>query len=184
MFTEDLARLRDSGRLAGIHTNSRDPAKFDVGRILAFDDDFFAMTSISKFGKLDGVILQENENIIQIDEGSSYLNMISALQRYYNEKPYAVSIGQYPVFDLLGYCHINSRIVSVEILGSGNNDVIGYVEELDIDKCVVRQIADDGKSDGTASILLKDITFLSCCSGAEVMLEVLSSELFDEVRKN
>lgn len=184
MFSEDMQKFKDNGKLVEVYTDERDTSKFEVGYVAAFDDEFFILLAVTKFGRLDGFILQETDNIVRVSEDTVYLKRISTLMRFYNEKQERPIIDKYPVYGLLEYCRANNRIASIDLLGSEYFDARGYVEELDIDKCTVKQVSDDGKSDGATSILLKDISYITCCSNAEVMLEILNSELFDEMHSN
>lgn len=182
MFSEELERCKASGKLIEVYTDDRNTSKFVVGVVLYNDDDLFVLSCVSEFGKPDGFLMLETEQIVKIGEDSIYLKKIGALMRYHHERQERIEIEKYPEYTLLDHCRSNNRIAAVELLGSGRIDARGYVEELDIDKCVIRQIDDDGKNNGTAGILLKDISTISCCSNAEAMLEILSSELFDEMR--
>lgn len=180
----ELDKYQEERTLVEVYTNAQDTTRFDVGYILAFDDDFFIMLTLSKYGRLDGFYLYKTENIIRICVNSKYLKKMTSLMRFYNEKQDIINIDKYLVYDLLDYCRINNRIVSVEILDSGNIDTRGYIEELDVDKCCIRQISEYGENNGVTSILLKDISEIKCCSSMEVMHEILSSELFDEIRSH
>lgn len=184
MFSEELSRYRDSNTLVEVYTNERDTSKFDVGFILASDDEYFIMLTVTKFGRLDGFVLQEVDSIVRVSADTVYLKKIATLMRFYSEKREKIPAEQYPVYDLLEYCRANNRIASIDLLGSEFSDAKGYIEELDYDKCIVRQVSDDGKSDGATSILLKDISYISCCSNSEIMMEILNSELFDEMHSN
>ncbi len=182
MFSDLLIRCQENKKLIGVYTNRQDLSKFDVGVVLAVDDDFLVLSSVSKFGKLNGLLLVELGSVVRIDEDSVYLKKINALMRYFNEKPEVFSAEQYLVYSLLEYCHANNRIAAIDLLDSGTYDAVGFVDELDTERCVIKQVSEFGKNDGTSNILLADITSISCSSEMEVMLEVLSSEMFDEVR--
>jgi hypothetical protein len=184
MFSSELQKLMESAKLVEVYTNENDTSKFDVGFIVACDDEYFIMLTVTKFGRLDGFVLQEVDSIVRISEDTVYLRKIATLMRYYNEKREKITVDQYPVYDLLEYCRANNRIASIDLLGSEYSDAKGYIEELDYDKCVVRQVSEEGKNDGATSIILKDISFISCCSNIEIMLEILNSELFDEMHSN
>lgn len=182
MFSDILKRCQEDKKLIGVYTNRQDLSKFDVGIALAVDDDFLILSSVSKYGKRNGLLLVEQDSVVRVDEDSVYLRKIGALMRYYSEKPEVLSAEQYLVYSLLEYCHANNRIAAIDLLDSGTYDTVGFIDELDTDRCVIKQVSEFGKYDGTSSILLADITSISCCSEMEVMLEVLSSEMFDEVR--
>lgn len=184
MFSDELQRYKESGKLVEVYMDEHDTSKFDVGFILAHDDDFFLMLAVTKYGRLDGYLLQEVDAIVRVSSDTAYLKRIATLMRYYNEKQERLTAGDSLAYDVLEYCRINNRIASIDILGSGYADALGYVEELDGERCIVRQVTEDGKSDGTTSILLNDISYISCCSNIEVMLEILNSELFDEMHSS
>lgn len=182
MFSDLLRRCQEDKKLIGVYTNLQDLSKFDVGVALAVDDDFLILSSVSKYGKLNGLLLIELDSVVRIDEDSVYLRKINALMRYYNEKPDVFTADQYLVYSLLEFCHTNNRIAAIDLLDSGTYDAVGFVDELDTERCIIKQVSEFGKNDGISTILLADITSITCCSEMEVMLEVLSSEMFDEVR--
>lgn len=182
MFSDLLLRCKESRKLVGVYSDRRDPTKFDVGIVIALDDNHFILSSVSTYGKLNGLLLYEVESVLRVDEDSIYLKKIAALMRYNNEKQEAFTADRYLPYSLLEHCRANSRIVSVDLLEGTTPFITGYVDELDVESCSIRQISEFGKPDGTASILLADVTCISCCSEYETMLEVLSSEMFDEVR--
>ncbi len=184
MFSDLLRQCQEGKKLIGIYTNRQDLSKFDVGVVLAVDDDFLILSSVSKYGKRNGLLLLEIDSVVRIDEDSVYLRKIGALMRYYNEKQDDFNADEYLIYSLLEYCHANNRIAAIDLLDSGTYDAVGFVDDLDTERCVIKQISEFGKNDGTSNILLADITSISCCSEMEVMLEVLSSEMFDEVRFN
>jgi hypothetical protein len=184
MFASELQKYKDNQKLIEVYTDDRDTSKFSVGRVIYSDNDFFILFGVDQYGRFDGHLLMETEAIVRISEDSLYLNKMASLMRYYNEKPEKLHIDQYPVYSLLDHCKQANRIVSVDLLGSGIVDAKGYVEELDFDKCVIRQVSEFGKSDGSAMLLLNDITYITFGSKDEVMLEILNSELFDEMHFN
>lgn len=182
MFTNELNKYMEQHTLVEVYSNPQDTSKFSVGYILACDESFFAMSSISKHGKLDGFQLKNTEDIIRLCEGTVYLQKMSTLLRYHNEKQASLTLGRDLVYDFLDYCKANNRIVAVEVVDSHFWDTIGYIDAIDDDRCTISQISDQGKSDGISYVITKDITNISCGSEDEVMLEILNSELFDERR--
>ena len=61
-------------------------------------------------------------------------------------------------------------IVSIELLDSGYDDVVGFVEIVSNDLCEINQIDSYGYYDGVSSIKLCEITQISCNSTDEQLL--------------
>ena len=70
----------------------------------------------------------------------------------------------------LSYGQEAGKIVSLELLSSGYNDLQGFVKEVAKDHCVLRQIEEYGEEDGTSIVELSGITRINCDSFEEQKL--------------
>ena len=65
------------------------------------------------------------------------------------------------------------KIVTIEVLESKNDDVVGYIHEIGDDFVTIKSIDTYGSYDGDTVIKLEDITHLICDSEQEATLDKL-----------
>ncbi len=174
MFFDELSEYKRDGILVEVYEDDRDLSKFYAGYIVACDEDFFIMSLISPRGRFDGFMLQEVRSIVSISHSTKYLKQLIAIKNHHNtEIKFQEFDGSDLLFGLLDYAQSNNRIVIIELL-SNSKLTSGYIIKLDDEKCTVRQIAEDGDSDGDSTVLLDDITQVNCESESSVELEILA----------
>ena len=76
---------------------------------------------------------------------------------------------------LLNFAHKEVKFTTIQLLDSGYSDVRGFVEEIVGDVVPIRKISDDGEFDGKAIFSLNDITYMSCASQEESVVELLAN---------
>lgn len=174
MFFDELSEFKKDGILVEVYEDDRDLSKFYAGYIVACDADFFIMSLISPRGRFDGFMLQEIQSIVSISHSTKYLKQLIAIKNHHNTDVKYNDFGSGDLlYGILEYAQNNNRIAIVELL-SNNKLTSGYVIRLDNEKCTVRQIAEDGDSDGDSTVLLDDITQVNVESESSVELEILA----------
>ena len=80
------------------------------------------------------------------------------------------------VADLSCFAQENHKVVSIELLESGNYDIQGFISEIKDTIITVEQLDDYGKKDGISIISFSDITSISCDSNEEIALTLLAEK--------
>ena len=80
------------------------------------------------------------------------------------------------VADLACFAQENHKVVSIELLVSGNYDIQGFISEIKDTIITVEQLDDYGKKDGISIISFSDITSISCDSNEEIALTLLAEK--------
>lgn len=161
-----LKRLKEEKKFVCIHTDRNNPSKFIFGKIIGVDEAFFAMSMVSPDGDYDGVIIKLNDDIVWVEQSVSYENkMIQLMQsRGYSEKE-VVFQNESVLLQGLYMANKKKELVSVELDHSGVDNVVGYVQSVDVDKCKMIQVDEYGQVDGISYFALRDFTqicFDSC----------------------
>lgn len=136
----------------------RDTDRFLYGKLLAVNDDEFALLMYTPSGMYDGVIVKRVEDIIRIEYDGQYeQKMQKVLSQNINFKDIIIDDSQI-AHSVLGLSLKQNKIVSVELLNSGINDVVGFVDKIHDNKCTLKLVDEYGYKDGYCCILISDIT--------------------------
>jgi hypothetical protein len=150
------------------------PDKFNYGRILACNDTDNAVILASPEGKYDGLLMIETDSITHIEYGGGYSTRMSRLIDEAGINAHAPDFKDEDIrSQMLRLSKDTQRVVSIEILDSGYDDVTGIVRSIDGD-CVSVNIFDTyGFPDGTALISMEDITQISLGGDRESTIQRL-----------
>lgn len=150
--------------------------KFAYGRIIALDETDAAIYLISPAGNYDGVIVVRVDSITRIEHGGLYCERMSKLisDNELDRFPYVYTSGSNSICEwILGLSAKNQKVVSIEILDSGYDDITGIVKNIE-DDCVCLQIIDKyGNPDGNAWAAIEDITQIAFSTETETTVECL-----------
>ncbi len=179
-FRNILERLYLSQQLALIYTNTEETDKFFAGYVNQIFSNQVIINNISPYGKYDGFCIKMLEDIYRVETESQYAKKIEILSQYYNVNHDAIEmINDNGIVSLLNYAKKYNKIVSIGLLQSEFVDVVGFIEEIDLQQCRIREIDQYGLEDGVCTIKIEDITYMSC-DGEE---EFSRSLLYDMQRK-
>lgn len=145
-----------------IYTDYDDMNKFCFGSVLAVNEKEIAIHLISPDGDDDGIVVMNTDDVIRVEVDGKYSEKMEKLCHgnvfnQYNLTDIADSI----LLSILSLANAQKQIVSVELLDSGYDDVIGFVESLEREVCVIKQIDEYGQEDGYSYISINDITQVS-----------------------
>lgn len=144
-----------------------DPLKFIYGRILAVNEDYIVILSVSQQGCFDGLIIKETKEIVKIEIDGLYCNKMNCLiTNDYCDYAEIDSSNENILDMVLLLAKEKQWIVSAEISNSGYDDAVGFVEVVD-DVCQFHQIDEYGMDDGTLFVPIELISSLSCNSEEE-----------------
>jgi hypothetical protein len=167
----ELSRIKKN---VSVYINAKDTSKFIFGRIICSDEEYFVARLLDPCGNYDGILVKEINEIVRIDSDDKYGKKIERLAEGKAGQDIELSLkGDNLVKEVLEKTRNENKIVSVEILHSGESDVIGFVESITENMCTIKQIDPYGEEDGVSHILLDDITELSYDSVHEDALSTL-----------
>lgn len=135
-----------------------DSNKFLYGKLLSVNDCEFALIMYTPCGEYDGIIVKSIEDITRIEYDGQYdQKMQKVLSRNLDAEKYIID-NSLITSSILELSLKLNKIVSIELLGSGYDDVVGFVDEISDNKCTVKLIDEYGYEDGYSFILISDIT--------------------------
>lgn len=166
-----LEELRDENKYISIYMNRNIPANFVYGRVLSVDEDYIVVYLIAPNGKYDGVLVKETCEIFRIEEECQYSERMQKLidKEECDRFPFVLECHNV-VNELIQIAKDTQKIISLELLNSEENDVVGFVENIDGDLCTIKQIDLYGQVDGYSYISMNDITQISYDSEDERIL--------------
>lgn len=160
-----LYELYSSQKAASIYTNSNKTDKFNFGNIAAINDREIAIHLITPDGEDDGLTVMSVDKVFRIETDGQYSEkmkkLCSASENTVCPSNFPIDNSNITESVLLSASEKN-LLVSIELLDSGYNDVIGYIENITDGECMVRQIDEYGYADGYSYVAIKDITIISC----------------------
>ncbi len=175
-----LKELAETQELACIYREDNPSDAFNVGRVVAVDEDFTLIYSITPKGEYDGYYLQETDSIVRVDTNNRYLERIKKFMP--KAMPAAIEVpDEYDdlVRVLLDHAVRNGSYVSFELGVSGHYDVDGIVLEVQEEICRILLTDESGYPDGISNIVIDEITRGECDSDEGQMRR----RLYDEVIK-
>ena len=154
---EKLTELRKQNKNVSIYI-CEDSDKFLYGKPLSVNDNEFALLMYTPYGKYDGIIVKSIENITRIEYDGQYdQKMQKILLRNIDAENYCIDDSLITSSILELSLKLN-KIVSIELLNSGYDDVVGFVDEICDNKCTVKLVDEYGYEVGYSYILISDIT--------------------------
>ncbi|MDD2269061.1 MAG: hypothetical protein PHY15_05860 [Eubacteriales bacterium] len=163
-----LKMLCEEGKYASIYTNTQDTSKFHYGKVLAVNDSEVLIYMISPNGTFDGVILEPLKAVLRIEIDGQYDAKMkklfsSELMVAFNEKLDSLNLKR----SLLQIAQKTNKIVSLELIYSGFDDVVGFIKALHDEICEIQVVDEYGFKDGQSFVKLDDITKICYASEDE-----------------
>ena len=131
----------EAGRFVEIYHNSN--TKFDVGRILFFDDTWLLSEMYDPYGKFDGFMLSRIENLLKIKYDTQYIANLCI-----------------KVVDDNGYNHedenlfkdfVNNAVAAGSVLSFdtvNDDNYVGTILKCDDDHIFIKEYDNNGREDG------------------------------------
>ncbi len=185
MFYTYLEEFQKNKKLISIYSEGNS-TRFNAGFIQAYNENYFIYISIAPEGKYDGVCLKKNE-IVKIEYGGFYEKKLEQLIIANDYKQKQINLEFNNHVDLLEqfliYIKNNNRILTIELLNSGYDDVNGFIKSMDKEHCSISSINEYGFVDSNAIIRKEDITRISFDSDLEIELETLYTKNYPSNEK-
>lgn len=157
-----LFDLYSTKSYAGIYTNFQDMSKFHFGNIIAVNEKEIAIHMISPDGEDDGISVMNVDNVIRVETNGQYSEKMKKLCNGCFPSSYNLSVKDNNILMSVLLLSFNEKqIVSIELLDSGYNDIVGFVEAVENGECMIKQIDEYGYEDGYSYVSINDITKVS-----------------------
>lgn len=154
-----------------LYSNSEDISGFTFGRFIACDDSFFAFEMVTPNGNPDGVLVKEIDKVYRVEKNSKYCRKMEIIMEACKCQMPDYSIDDHDVVgSIMEKAQSTKRVVSIELLNSGKEDIVGFVENLTTEQYVIRQYDEYGEEDGISYIKKEDISQISFDSEDEIRL--------------
>lgn len=163
-----LKDLCSSKKAASIYTNYNTPTKFYYGVVIAINDEEIAIYTLSTDGKDDGIVAENIEDVIRVELDGLYEEKMRKLCSINPPIDFNVTLDNNNIIKSLLYLALETKeIVSIELLDSGYDDVVGFVDEINDGQCRIKVIDEYGYEDGYSYFLIKDVTQVSYATEIE-----------------
>lgn len=163
VIKKKLALAQQTGTLIGIYNDKENTRAFFAGFICAMDNEFVLLAHVQSGGLYDGFILLELSSIYRIEKNTLYLQKIERLYAFNNQHHLTFIQKTLPtVQETLSFAKENSFVVSIQLLRSGYDDVIGIVKELEGEHLTINELDEYGKSLGEVIVDIRTITQIAC----------------------
>ena len=170
IFTE----AKSNKELVAVYTNTNATDKFSVGFVQDINEQEVLLAGIGTSGQYDGYYARTIDSIYRIQQRGNYLDKILYLYTLQQQKHQEIPKKDNNLFKrLLQYALENHLVVTIELLDSGYNDIIGFVKEINEEMVCIHKIDDYGKKDGISYTYLSALSALFCDSEDEANLKLL-----------
>lgn len=176
----DLYKYVNNKEIISIYTDEEKTNKFIAGYLLAMDDRYFLLASITPQGTYDGYILKTLDSILYIHSDGKYEKKLNCLlsDKYkpHNMEYWANKESNNILLEFIKFIKENNYVCSIEICNSGYNDIIGFIDFFDDMTCSVKAITEYGEEDGRSMIQICDITLIGSDSDEEQTIKYLNQK--------
>lgn len=163
-----LYDLCSSKKDASFYSNPEKMNRFDYGTVFAVNDKEIALHLITPDGKDDGITVTAVENIFRVETDGLYSEKMNKLCTDTVRTQYNIDIKENNILkSVLSYAKETGELVSLELLESGDYDVVGFVKEIEEDQCTVMYVDEYGFEDGLTYFSVGDISELEFASEDE-----------------
>lgn len=154
-----LYELCSERKAASIYTDDNYMNKFHFGFVLAVNEKEFAIQMITPDGEDDGIKVMRVDYVFRVNVNGQYEEKMKKLCQNNIRNSYDLLIDNNDIKkSVIQYAFRQNQLVSIELIDSGYNDVVGFIESIDNNGCSIEQVDEFGYSDGISYINLEDIT--------------------------
>lgn len=161
-----------------VYTCDSEISKFLYGRIIFIDNEFFALYMLTPNGENDGILVKRLAVLLMLRWTDSMMKNEKLCPNFddlISETPIDFENGN-ALFSIMLEALRTGKPISVELLDSGVDSVIGQVTAVNEKICTVRQIDEYGCDDGIAYVNVPDITQVSYASADNSILLLLMTK--------
>lgn len=163
-----LNEMQKEQKYVSIYTNTKDLSKFIFGRILSVNNNYIAIYMISPDGLFDGILVIQTNDICRIEIDSQYSKELLKLISSNNQEQPEYNLDPEKIAEsLLSISRDEKKLIAVELLKSGYDDIVGFVEHVENNLCKIKQVDSYGYEDGISYIKISDMTQISFNSLSE-----------------
>jgi len=158
-----LALAHQNGTIVAIYNNKDNTRAFWTGYICRIDDLYILLAHIQSSGLYDGYFLLELSSIYRIERDTPYLHKIEKLYQH-NEQhhPELIQKTISIINDVLLFAKENLYVLSIQLLNSGYDDVIGTVKNVEDGFLHINVLDEYGICSGETTLELQTITRIAC----------------------
>lgn len=161
----DLCKKKE---FASFYTDKDNTDKFKFGSVIAVNEWEIAIEEITPDGDYDGITVMSTDRVIRVERGGLYAEKMHKLccEKTPPDIDYHIDNDNI-MLSLLHWALIAKKIISIELINSGYNDIIGYIDDIQDGQCIIKQIDEYGFDDGISYVMLDSITQIICLSQDE-----------------
>ena len=169
-----LKDLYSTKEAVSIYTNQNDINKFHFGTVLAVNEREIAIHMISPDGEDDGIIAMDVNNIFRVEQKGQYKDKMEKLCSSNVFPAYDLEVTDGRIIEAVILLAFKEKaVLSIELLNSGFNDIVGFVEAIDSTECKILQVDEYGRADGVSHVFTDDITNVTVLSEDEKRIQRL-----------
>lgn len=136
--------------------SDEDTSKFDVGRVLNFDENWLFFQTVDKFGKFDGYMLLKRESIYKLNYNTNYIrNLCLSNMVEESRQPLKISNLSQSLFETVIEKNIREKNVLSVTLVNGDT-LIGILTKSTENYLYIDIYMNGGQKDGS-SVFLKEM---------------------------
>ncbi len=149
--------------------------KFDVGYVLASDEEWALIELISPDGGHEGYRLVFSDEIVMLQYGTQYLEKLADLMAAKHTERKPIKFGESGLFGaVMDFVTANRFVCTVELAGERAFTEHGFIEKIGIDTFRMQLIDEYGKPDGHMTAELADVSAVTFNSSEERNLALLN----------
>ncbi|VEU82137.1 hypothetical protein [Acholeplasma hippikon] len=172
-FINILKMFIDSKETIALYLNPDDPNMFVVGEVLNVSEEYFLIKMTDPYGRHDGYLLNNIEDITKIETDSIYLNKLLQISDQLSMN-IIFSDKEDILHQVLTYLYEHEVLATFSFLSS-EHKVIGYIQSIQDGLIFVKQINNDGKVDGKVIFQLDYLSWLTWDTDDETRLSKLEN---------
>jgi len=147
------------GEIIQCHIDHNDKDTFVVGKLLAFNRDWFLLDLISPLAQWDGLGLFLQSDLVYIERNTRYIDKLTMLLPYSHTEPMDIMIPNENLLNsVLSVAKESKKMIALELYYSGDREPVGFVEEITNDTVSILQVDEFADFDGTSIIDMSAIT--------------------------
>lgn len=173
MFLDKIQQLKKQKKLLSVYTDTSNTSKFAAGYVVGANEQHFTLALVTPVGKYDGLLLKRTDSIYMISTDGRYIDKLLKLISINKTEVNVLFDSGNLIQEVLDFAQKNRLIVSIELIDSGYDDCIGFVDSMDEDMCKIQEINEFGEPDGVSIIKLSDVTKISCDDSDDRPLKLL-----------
>lgn len=160
-------------KFLAIYCNQKNTDCFVYGKIIGRDQKMTAIQMVAPSGQNDGFLAVTSNNIYKTEDDVKYNEKMCVLMNHNKFHENHICLDEDITLSFLKESKTKNKIISIEIVNSGQNDFVGIVQNFFDDSFEILEVNEYGEIIGNARGCINDITQISLNSEDEKILEIL-----------